>query len=321
MPVFEDTPDRLRKLLNAQEKKISKAFYAVIAAAKADLDLDTLTDLLERGDLDTAFGIIDRAAISLGDAYVTAAVAAGQSTAAWVSSTGAISATVAFNQIHPLFVEAAQNSHFQLVNGLTQDQRAMLRNVVSRGIIAGDNPRQQAVAFRDAIGLTTTQETYVANYRRALETNNTAASLNRELRDRRSDGVVARAAANDDALSQKQVNRLVGHYRQRMIAHRAEVIARTEALRAIHEGHNAMIYQLAQRADIGPDVIIRIWNVTIDGRERSTHHTMSRQERGAFEPFLTGGGVLLQYPGDITAPPEEVINCRCVLTTRLILPD
>jgi hypothetical protein len=44
---------------------------------------------------------------------------------------------------------------------------------------------------------------------------------------------------------------------------------------------------------------------------------MNGQLRAFGEPFLSGNGFELAYPGDANAPGSETINCRCVVTTTL----
>jgi hypothetical protein len=50
---------------------------------------------------------------------------------------------------------------------------------------------------------------------------------------------------------------------------------------------------------------------------RDTHSDMEGQTVSFGEPFETGGGVHLLYPGDPNGPPEEIINCRCYVFPRI----
>ena len=53
---------------------------------------------------------------------------------------------------------------------------------------------------------------------------------------------------------------------------------------------------------------------------RDTHAALNGQKRLPGEPFESPSGALLRYPGDPSAPPEEVINCYCQLRTRVMMP-
>ncbi|MEU1815149.1 phage minor head protein [Streptomyces roseifaciens] len=89
---------------------------------------------------------------------------------------------------------------------------------------------------------------------------------------------------------------------------REERIARTEASRAWNTATMA-----AAQAMTGPDrPLVKQWITRHDARVRPAHDRVDAQLRLLDEPF-TVAGVAMQAPGDPTAPPELVINCRCRL--------
>lgn len=85
-------------------------------------------------------------------------------------------------------------------------------------------------------------------------------------------------------------------------------IAQTEATRAWNTATLA-----AARAAEGPDrPTVKQWITRRDSRVRDTHDDVSGQLRLLAEPFMVAG-VPMDAPGDPTAPPALVINCRCRL--------
>lgn len=56
----------------------------------------------------------------------------------------------------------------------------------------------------------------------------------------------------------------------------------------------------------------KIWVSQLLPETRESHSLADGQRVKIDEPFLVGSS-LMQFPGDSTAPPEEVINCLCVL--------
>jgi hypothetical protein len=89
-------------------------------------------------------------------------------------------------------------------------------------------------------------------------------------------------------------------------------IARTEAARAWNTATLA-----AAQALTGKDrPIVKQWTTRRDTRVREAHHAADGQIQLLDDPF-TVGGVHMQHPGDPTAPPELVIECRCVLRLQL----
>ena len=88
---------------------------------------------------------------------------------------------------------------------------------------------------------------------------------------------------------------------------RARTIAQTEVHRAWQNGvlAAALYYEPAT----GPGWT-KTWHTEMDGKERASHRRANGQRRKLADKFQVGG-VDLMYPGDPTAPADEVINCRC----------
>lgn len=88
-------------------------------------------------------------------------------------------------------------------------------------------------------------------------------------------------------------------------------IARTETTRV----------QNAAKMDIGKEgqrlgfTMYKRWRATTDGRVREDHLAMDGVEVPQDEPFTLPDGSKVMFPGDISmgAPPEQTINCRCVM--------
>jgi len=60
---------------------------------------------------------------------------------------------------------------------------------------------------------------------------------------------------------------------------------------------------------------IKMWKSHKDELTRPTHAKADGQTVPIHEPFAVGG-YLMMFPGDTSlgAPPQEVVNCRCVIT-------
>ena len=101
------------------------------------------------------------------------------------------------------------------------------------------------------------------------------------------------------------------------IRERAEVISRTEALRAANGG----TYHMMQRMLGDNPNVLRTWIIRKDGRNRDSHYSMGNQKRRGFaEPFKSGRGALLRYPSDHRGGPAESILCRCAVSYRIMKP-
>lgn len=65
-------------------------------------------------------------------------------------------------------------------------------------------------------------------------------------------------------------------------------------------------------------VMGKVWIATPDNRVRDWHLSMDGQEVEVDEPFIDGHGNELDYPGDSSAPPNTVYNCRCSMRSHII---
>lgn len=314
-----DDPARLRSLLARADRKIRDALFLAIKEAIGTHTLPELADLINRGLFEEALDAAIRSGIiKVADDMTGVYVAAGQSAAQFIEN--AIEVTVSFDQVNERAVRVMQRERLRFIQEFTAEQRAATRDALSDGIRRGLNPRQQAINFRESLGLTFRQQQAVNNYRRLLEEGNSQV-LQRQLRDRRFDSSIRRAIAEDTPLTQAQVDRMTSAYQRRYLRYRSEVIGRTEALRAVHQGNNDAFDQAIEEGKIETDQLEDTWNTAGDDIVRDSHAAIDGETivRGS-ELFVTPLGNSLRFPGDPSAAAEEVVQCRCVLTTRIAKP-
>lgn len=86
---------------------------------------------------------------------------------------------------------------------------------------------------------------------------------------------------------------------------RAHMIAQTETIGAMNQA--AFVY-----ADNLPEGIVgsKTWLAHHDQRTRP-HHRLADGQTVPLSSKFAVGGFAMEHPGDPTAPPQEVINCRC----------
>lgn len=306
---------KLDKLLDTLEPKLRRQFLASLAVIKGRVDLAAVSSFIEAGNINGAIALVDFTVDKLVQAVTVGFIDAGESTAAFIDGLGV---TVAFDQVNQRAVEAMRLNQLRMVVNFTAEQTQVAQTAILRAIERGANPLEAARLFRDSIGLTARQEAAVRNYTRLLEELNREA-LDRALRDRRFDRLVDRAIRNDQPLTREQIDRMTDRYRERYLKYRSEVIARTEALRSTHQGSKEMFDQAFDDGKLKRKDVSRQWLTAGDERVRGSHNDMDLQERGADEPFQSGDGIFLMYPGDPSAPGRETIQCRCVLTTRVTI--
>lgn len=85
-------------------------------------------------------------------------------------------------------------------------------------------------------------------------------------------------------------------------------IARTES----HRIQCKAAYDAQWKAKSKGADVVKQWDSTLDGKTRDSHRKIDGEIKELDEKFSNG----LEYPGDPSGRPEEVINCRCALLQR-----
>ncbi len=305
-------------LIDRMEPQMRRRWLRLIDASKDLATLEEIAALLEAGRIDDALivtdGIADGFASSLEQVY---------------SSVGLNSAEVLRSQVDTLFdfstlnarsVRTLSKERLRLVTDFTQTQGAATRTILSDAFERGLAPIEQARALKGSIGLTQKQSQHVINFRHQLESGNRAsinAALRRQLRDKRFDGTLRAVARGDRILTPAQIDRMVDRYREKYIQFRANVIARTETVAAIHAGEREMWIQAVESGAVLPKDVESTWFTAADERVRPSHVFMNGQKRELDETFTSGFGSSLRFPGDPLGPRIDTVNCRCVVARKL----
>lgn len=315
-----DTAARIERVIASIEPIFRDAFREAVRVLQDSRTLEALATLLERGQFEEALAGLDDAAARLGGAAGQGLQRAADDAARFLSNS--LTVRIAFDRQNVLAIQAIESNSLRLIREFSNGQRLATREALTRGISAGLNPIDQARLFRDSIGLTQRQVAAVDNFRRLLSGRGDGAPsrevLERALRDGRFDRTLVRAMREGRPLTQDQVDRMVQRYRERYILYRSNVIARTEALRSAHEGTEMVYQQAISAGELSPQQLQRTWITARDERVRDTHVSLD----GVIQPYgvawVTNDGNSLRFPGDPFAPPQETIQCRCVITTRLL---
>lgn len=316
--IIEDTQSRILRLLSSAERHIQNAFIQSISDIRKEIKLSELADLIESGDIQTALNMLSESTTLTGQHVSVASVEsfndAGESATQFISNS--LERQISFDMANPRAVGMLRNAEFKIVEVYRYEQMEAIRSALIDGMRRQLNPRAQAIRVRDSIGLTAHQSRAVTNFRNILETNPIEA-FSRKLRDRRFDRTLIRIDEQGGTLTEMQIDRMVGRYHDRYVKYRSEVIARTEALRAVNEANNEAFAQAVENGELQRNEIERKWDSSLDDRVRDSHSEMHGQTVGIGEPFISGLGNALMYPGDPGAPAEDIIQCRCVVTTRI----
>ncbi len=322
--------NRFDQIIDTFEPRFRRAFLDAIYQMRSDADYAQLVRMVENGDIEGAIravGLDPSQLRFIDDVRVDAFRAAGDYTA------GIIPASIDEEGFRTIFQFGIRNPSAE--NWLRQessndvveilgDQRTMIRNFLEEGLKAGDNPRTTALDLigrvsietgrreGGVIGLTSSQEEWVRNYEAELRSDSPSDALARALRDKRFDKSVLAAEANDEPLADGLISKMVTNYKNRALQYRAESVARTETIAAVHKAQDEAFSQALGLGIVDQDEILLTWNTAGDDRVRASHEELDGQSIQRGEYFETELGVL-RYPGDPLGEPEDTINCRCWL--------
>lgn len=317
MPIKIKSPEakRLQRLIASYEAKLRAGFLTKVKEAKAAVNLSQLAGMIERGEIEQALAVTLIIPEELNALSVAAVVAASKQAAKEIFA--ATGVDVMFDDVHANALRIMENRALQVSTVFAAKQEAAVRAVLLDGIRRGVNPRQQAIALRSSIGLTASQVKAVNNFRDLLE-NNDKEVLTRKLRDKRFDRTINRAIRLDKVIAQGRIDKMVQRYRDRYLKYRANTIAQTEALSAVHQGKEEMFNHAVAMGHLKRESIENTWVTVQDSKRRHSHATMQGQKRAFGERFISGAGILLLHPGDPSAPLSEIIHCRCIKVTRIV---
>jgi hypothetical protein len=170
-----------------------------------------------------------------------------------------------------------------LIREVVQEQVTVVRDLVSRASMGEFTGPQVGRQLRDHIGLTERQGGWVTNYRE------------RTLQDQ-----IAQGRSFSDAIS--RTDRMTERYAARIHAYRTEMIARTEILRASHEGRREAWRQGIEEGFISP-LDRKYWSANDDDRLCEDCAQMAAQ-------YGQAEAILLDADFEFGEPPIHPM-CRC----------
>lgn len=318
---------RLEELMKRLDRSTAEAFLSYVATMKSPAMIREVERLIRLNQINEAVNLIDSHLRKFASVIPRNYTRVGESTVTSLESTIRRlrpRIAISFDPANPRAAAQMQRQSLSLISRIGDEQRRSIRNALTEALNDGAGPRQAARAYRSAIGLTDDQRRAVRRYRDLLEAGNVSA-LDRGLADRRfaphSDTLAARKKYVE-ALTPSDIDRMTDAYERKYVKYRSELIARTETTKTVNAANDEAFAQVTDEAGIPDELIERTWQFTRDARTRDSHRNMQAQVvRGLNTPFVTGLGNQARYPADENLPAEDSIQCRCVVTHRILRAD
>ena len=294
---FHTTPPPLRPFAEPRNKewhvthaaadavlpKLQHAYLTAVGDMTADVSINNLTRAIWSNSIEQAINLIDMNILQedLTNASMElmreAMLAAGQGSVELLPN---FFAGYSFDSLNPRAVDWLSVNSASLVTGVTDNTIQALRYILRRSFVDGLPPRDTAVFIKRVVGLLPKHATAVYNYRQEL---------------------IAKGMAP------RRIDDLVEGYADRLLTFRAEMIARTETIRAASMGQHEGWRQAVTDGLLNPARTRRKWIVTRDDRlSKDRCAPMAGQQRGLEEEFQTG-------LGNYVLTPPAGPNCRCAV--------
>lgn len=222
-----------------------------------------------------------------------------------------VGARMAFDLRNPRAEEFLRRYGFGLIKDISRSSQEAIRQILLQAFREGGHPYETARKIRSVIGLTDNQAQAVANYMKALSGQGAELrqTLNRGLRDARYDKLVNRLADEGGILGADKIQQMTDRYAERMLNHRAEVIARTETIRASNAGVQESWQQAQEQGYLVPERTRKVWIASV-GDPRTCDHCESVPSD--YPDGIEMDGEFETDIGTVDAPPLHP-NCRCTV--------
>jgi hypothetical protein len=172
-------------------------------------------------------------------------------------------------------IDWARRQAGELIQGVSMETRYAVRRIIEAAVARGTAPRETGKLLEAIVGLTNRDAQAVARYQATLVEAGTRPAT---------------------------VDRLVDRYGTRLLKHRAQMIARTETIRAANEGRRAVWSRNVQEGTILPERWEREWVAIVPSDGRTCPYC---EEQDGQRAPIDG-----TYPDGSAGPPGHPL-CRC----------
>ena len=328
-----DTRKAVEVELAKLDKRLAAEFRKAIQAVKSRAQRKALEKAIASGNLDDALNILRMNSTiwggmhqAISDSFITGAMYQVEVFPKRIPKGGKL--LLGYSGRHERAERWIRTASGNLIEGLIEEQRDVVRSVILEGVQEGRGARAIARNLIGAnkartggvLGLDKSKTAAVQRAREELSDPTRMSNyLTRKRRDSHLDYLVHKALGKKRALSEEDIERLTDRYSARLLQLRAETIARTEALSAFNAGRFEAVQQNIDSGELPEEVVTMEWRATPGSRTRDTHADMNGQRVKPGEAFVSPSGARMLHPGDTSlgASGDEIIQCRCTVRTLI----
>jgi phage protein D len=128
---------------------------------------------------------------------------------------------------------------------------------------------------------------------------------------------VRRAIESGTPLTQAQIDKITGRYKDRLLAYRGKQVSENETFRAQAASREEAMMQVMERPDV--ETVTRKWQLGFPKEHRENHVALAGQRIDWTERFDLGNGITARCPHDPDLPIGESAGCKCSCVYRVKL--
>lgn len=308
-------PELVEALQRRLENKLRASWRAAMREISDSNELAALAADISTGNVGALITGIDDAIDSFTSDIAQGYAYAGTRTTREIDAL--VDQNVRFDLADERAVAWMRDNARQIADDLIAEQQQVATRVTQLGMRRGLSSMEIADDVKRSIGLGLAQVDQVETYRQVLEGGDYTRALRYELADGRYDASLRRARATGDALDPDRIEDMVDRYRDGWQRSRADNIALNASQEATHAGVDEAFEQAIDDGIVTRAQITQTWVTRDDPKVRPSHRPMHGQTRRLGQPFTSGAGIDLDYPGDPNAPADETAGCRCIVGTDI----
>jgi phage portal protein BeeE len=270
-----------RRVADTLEPKARKRVLDALKALDGFVDVAAVAAAFESGDVAGVIAAIGwskftRALKAATQIQFAAYHSAGIAEAHALGS--ALSLDFAFDLSNPRAATYARGAGSEMITGITDTSKDAIREIVTSALGGDMTKDEAAVLIRDVVGLTPQGAGAVAKFQAKL--------------------------AADENVTASDAARRTAKYADRLLASRADMIARTEIMTAANKGQHEAWDQAADKGLISKGTTQRIWIVADDDRLCDDCEQLGESEPIGLDDAFDNGGE------QVDDPPAHP-SCRC----------
>lgn len=193
------------------------------------------------------------------------------------------------DKTNPRALRWAEEHAAELVVDLSESSKQAVRQLIVDMYAQGISPDEAVRRLRQHLGLDARSSQALENFRQRFERENAQRTVDRK-----------------PLIPRERISDQVDRYAARLLRHRAELIVRTESIRASAQGQQELWNQATEQGFLRPAETRRAWILTPDERLCPICEPMASNDKlvGLDQPFVLGDGSL-----HLTPPAHP--QCRC----------